>query len=393
MVNATLDSEVEALRRNNGSIRGWARWASAGGGTRSARGTGAAACGHISCVRVDVQGEAVAGTTVLQSVVRASVTAIARGCDLRGCVDGVAAVTFGRVLSAEVLVARAEVGTVVQSHEVARRGFTTESTRARVSVAVGVSELANSLRRARRSQDIRRTIGEDRKTLVVATNLGAVASASRGARVLDDFLGSVFHLVATEALRSKLKASNLVTLRHASVRAHLDGVGAVVVSQDGESASGAGVGPAATVGHVAGVGVVVHRRGCGVEAGVWEWIVAVLKSRVTEVIRAVAVAVEVVCEQTGDTSGIGHHSTSIVAHVDKIHSVAVSGCWVAARGREGLDEVEETLVTISTSCEGRAGRRVIALVLCATGIGNLFALVVGDDGLTSRGYKTLAVGH
>jgi hypothetical protein len=200
VVNATLDSEVEALRSNNSAIRGWARWASAGGSTRSARGTGGAACGHISCVRVDVQGEAVASTTVLQSIVCASVAAIARGCNLRGCVDGVAAVAFGRVLGAEVLVSRAVVGTVVQSHEGARRGFTIESTRARVSVAVGVSELANSLGGARRSQDVRRTIGEDRKTLVVATNLRAVASASRGARVLDDLLGSVLHLVTAEAL-------------------------------------------------------------------------------------------------------------------------------------------------------------------------------------------------
>jgi len=275
---------------------------------------------------------------------------------LRRCVDGVAAVAFGRVLGAEVLVTRAVVGTVVQSHEVARRGFTIEGTRARVSVAVGVSELANSLRRARRSQDIWRTVGEDRKTLVVATNLRAVASASRSARVLDDLLGSVLHLVAAEALRSELQASNLVALRHASVRAHLDGVGTVVISQDSKSASGTGVGPTATVGHVAGIGVVVDRRGCRVEAGVWERIITILESRVSEVVRTVAVAVEVVREKTGDTSGSGHHSTSVVAHVDQIHSITISGGRVCAAHWEGLDEVEETLVTVATSCERRTAR-------------------------------------
>lgn len=129
MVNATLDSEVEPLRCNNSSIRGWTRWASAGGSTRSARGTGAAACGHIGSVGVDVQGEAIASTTVLESVVRAGKAAIARGRNLCRCVNSVAAVAFGRVLGAEVLVARAVVGTVVQSHEGTRDELATEGPR------------------------------------------------------------------------------------------------------------------------------------------------------------------------------------------------------------------------------------------------------------------------
>jgi hypothetical protein len=123
VVNAALDSEVETLGCDDSTIRRGARWASAGGGTRSARGTGTAACGHISCIRVGVQSESVTSTTVLQSVVGAREAAITRGRDLRRCVDGVATVAFVRVLSAEVLVARAEVGTVVQSHKVARREF------------------------------------------------------------------------------------------------------------------------------------------------------------------------------------------------------------------------------------------------------------------------------
>lgn len=94
MVNTTLDSEVEPLGRNHGTIRRRARWTSAGGSTRSARAAGGAACGHISCVRVDVQGESVASTTVLQGVVRASKAAIACGRDLGSWVDGVAAVAL-----------------------------------------------------------------------------------------------------------------------------------------------------------------------------------------------------------------------------------------------------------------------------------------------------------
>jgi hypothetical protein len=77
VVNAALYSEVEALRRDNGAVRGWTRWASAGGGARSARGAGAAACRHISDVGVGVQRESVASTTVLQSVVGAGVATIA----------------------------------------------------------------------------------------------------------------------------------------------------------------------------------------------------------------------------------------------------------------------------------------------------------------------------
>lgn len=219
--------------------------------------------------------------------------------------------------------------------------------------------------------------------MVVATSFRAVAGASRSARIFNDLLSSVLHLVTAKALRSELKASNLVAFRHASVSACLDGVGGVVVSQDGECARRSSVGPAATVGHIAGVGVVVHRRCCRVKAGVGERIVTSLESRVSEIVRAVAVAVEVICEQTGKTSGGGHHSTSIVAHVDQINSVAVGACGIGTGYWEGLDEVEEALMTVSTSCEGRTGRRVIALVLCATRVGNLLALVVGDDSLTS----------
>lgn len=196
-------------------------------------------------------------------------------------------------------------------------------------------------------------------------------------------MSSVLHLITAKALGSELEASNLVAFRHASVSTCLNGVGGVVVSQDGECARRSSVGPAATVGHVARVGVVVHRGGCRVEAGVRERIVTSLESRVSEIVRAVAVAVEVICEQAGKTSGSGHHSTSIVAHVDQVNSVAVGACRVGTGYWEGLDEVEEALVTISTSCKGRTGRRVIALVLCATSVGDLLALVVGDDGLTS----------
>lgn len=129
MVNATLDSEVEPLRRDNGTIRRRARWTSAGGSTGSTRGASAAACGHISCVRVDVQGEAIASTAVLQSVVRASIATIARSRNLRRCVDGVATVALGRVLGAEVLVTRAVIGTVVQGHEGTRDELATEGPR------------------------------------------------------------------------------------------------------------------------------------------------------------------------------------------------------------------------------------------------------------------------
>jgi len=72
-----------------------------------------------------------------------------------------------------------------------------------------------------------------------------------------------------------------------------------------------------------------------------------------------------------------------VAHVDKIDSVTIATTGIGARSWEGLDEVEEALMAIATGREGRTTGRVIALVLCATSIGNLLALVVGDDSLTS----------
>jgi hypothetical protein len=82
-----------------------------------------------------------------------------------------------------------------------------------------------------------------------------------------------------------------------------------------------------------------------------------------------------------------------VAHVDKIHSVTVGTTRIGARSREGLDEVEESLVTIATSCEGPTAGGVITFVLCATSVGNRLALVIGDDSLTSLIDKALAVGH
>jgi hypothetical protein len=72
-----------------------------------------------------------------------------------------------------------------------------------------------------------------------------------------------------------------------------------------------------------------------------------------------------------------------VAHVDEVHSVAIAALWISTRRWECLDEVEEALMTIATGCKGRTGGRVIALVLCATSVGDLLALVVGDDSLTS----------
>jgi hypothetical protein len=146
VVNAALDSEVETLGCDDGTIRGWARWASASGSTRSARATGAAACRHISDVGVGVQRESVASTTILQSVVGAGEAAVTGGRDLCRCVDGVTAVAFGRVLSAEVLVAGAVVGTPVQSHEGSRREFAAKCARASIGVAVGIEEGSHLLR-------------------------------------------------------------------------------------------------------------------------------------------------------------------------------------------------------------------------------------------------------
>ena len=82
-----------------------------------------------------------------------------------------------------------------------------------------------------------------------------------------------------------------------------------------------------------------------------------------------------------------------MAHVDKVDSVAIAAGRVRTTRWEGLDEVEEALMTVSTGCERRTGRRVIALVLCTTSVGNLLALVVVDNSLTPRGDKALAVGH
>jgi len=153
-------------------------------------------------------------------------------------------------------------------------------------------------------------------------------------------------------LRSKLKTGNAEAARHTRRCTQLDGVGAVLVHLCGERAQRSRVRPAAGICQIASVCVVVERRRGHVQGRVWEWIIAVLLSGVAEVVGAVTITVKVIREQPSTASRGREHSTSIVAHVDQVDSVAVGASWVRARDRERLDEVEEALVAVPSSRSG-----------------------------------------
>lgn len=87
-------------------------------------------------------------TTYLGCVVRTSLTAIACRRDARQWINGISAVAFRGVLSAEILVPTTEVGTVVQAHETARCSLAGERSRARFCIATRVRELSDGVWRA-----------------------------------------------------------------------------------------------------------------------------------------------------------------------------------------------------------------------------------------------------
>lgn len=122
--------------------------------------------------------------------------------------------------------------------------------------------------------------------------------------------------------------------------------------------------------------IVVDRGSGTVESGIGKGIISVLLPGVPKVVRAVTIAIEVVCEQPSTTSGRSHHTTSVMAHVHQVDSVAVATTWIIAGSWEGLDEVEKSLIAITSCGSWATGRRIVAQVLCATSIGDLLALVV-----------------
>jgi hypothetical protein len=151
---------------------------------------------------------------VLYRVVRASHATFSNGSDSRQRVDCVAAIAFRAILSSEVFVAGAEVGTVIQGHERAAGGFGWKGSRTGFRVAVRVVEFANSLRVASWRQDVRFAVREDRKSTGATARFCAVACTRLLARTLDDFDRPASHGIAAVALRSKLETGNAEAARY-----------------------------------------------------------------------------------------------------------------------------------------------------------------------------------
>lgn len=167
MVDAALNSEVQAIVRGDyGSIRsGTCGTGRAAGGSRVAGSARSAASRRLNPVGVGVEREPATASAELRGVVRASHAAFARSSDSRCRVDAVSTKAFSRVLRTEVLVIRAKVGAVFEGDGVAAHNGTRKgSWVGRISVAVGVVELAHSFRVACRGQDVRSAIREDRKS-------------------------------------------------------------------------------------------------------------------------------------------------------------------------------------------------------------------------------------
>lgn len=167
MVDAALNSEVQAiLRSDHGAIgSGTCGTRSATGGSRVACSAGGAASRRLNPVRVGVEGEPATTSAKLRGVICASHAAFARSSNARCRIDAVSTKALSRVLRTEVLVIRAKVGAVFEGDGVtAHNGTRKSSWVGRISVAVGVVELAHSFRVACRGQDVGCTIREDRKS-------------------------------------------------------------------------------------------------------------------------------------------------------------------------------------------------------------------------------------
>lgn len=82
-----------------------------------------------------------------------------------------------------------------------------------------------------------------------------------------------------------------------------------------------------------------------------------------------------------------------MTHVHQIDSVTIRAARIRARGREGLDEVEEAFIAVAPSGGWRTARRVVAEVSHPASIGDLFAVVVGQNCEATLGYKALAISH
>jgi len=77
-----------------------------------------------------------------------------------------------------------------------------------------------------------------------------------------------------------------------------------------------------------------------------------------------------------------------VSLIHVVDGVAVAARWAIALGREGVHEVEEAHVAVlAAAVSAAAGDGVVALVLGGAQVGDLLALVVGQQGFTAASYE------
>lgn len=120
-------------------------------------------------------------------------------------------------------------------------------------------------------------------------------------------------------------------------------------------------------------------------------VVSVLESA-AKVTSPVSLSIEVIGEQTGNTSIRTESSRGVVRHVDVIDGVTVAVRRRVASGTEPIDEVQEAFVAVLTGAVGAtAGHGVVSVVLEGAKVGDLLALVVLAEGFAAAVDDCLAV--
>ena len=125
-------------------------------------------------------------------------------------------------------------------------------------------------------------------------------------------------------MATKLETGNGIPGIRAGLGTKLDSVGAFVVGCKWEGADTCGVGVTSLRCHVPGVDGSISSAVAD-KIGVRERVVSSLDAGVAKVISFGTVAIEVVREQTSQSSSRRHHGTCIVADVHEINGVAMAG--------------------------------------------------------------------
>lgn len=182
----------------------------------------------------------------------------------------------------------------------------------------------------------------------------------------------------TIALTAVLDTRDGIACVVACLCALFNGVVRPVVSGVSKSTRASVIRIAALESHVAGI-YGKYDRGVSDERGVRKWVISCLLAGVSKIIGSGTISVEVVCEQTGDTSRGGHHGTCIVTNVHEINSITMTGRggWFRASWRKPVDKSKETLVTVGTTSQRRTAGRIITGIFETAGVRLVLGIIVG----------------